>query len=62
MKSIHRVQACICFVKATMTSLFSLTEQIDEIRKIKLSSVICANGDHIERAQLFVMVLPDHEM
>ncbi|XP_043221508.1 peroxidase-like isoform X1 [Amphibalanus amphitrite] len=37
-------------------------EQIDEIRKIKLSSVICANGDHIERAQLYVMVLPDHEI
>ena len=48
--------------RTSVTFCPTSAEQIDEIRKIKLSSVICANGDHSERAQLYVMVLPDHEM
>ena len=38
------------------------TEQVNEIRRVKLSRVICDNSDHIETVQVYVMVLPDAEM
>lgn len=37
-------------------------EQIDEIRRLKLSSIVCDNTDHIEKVQLYAMVLPDHKV
>lgn len=42
-------------------SSFTL-EQLAEIRKIKLSRVICDNSDNIENVQVYAMVLPDHEI
>lgn len=38
------------------------SEQLQEIRKLKLSRVICDNSDDIETIQVYVMVLPDNEM
>lgn len=38
------------------------SEQLNEIRRIKLSRLICDNGDRIETAQVYVMVLPDPDM
>lgn len=40
----------------------SMTEQVNEIRRVKLSRLICDNGDRIESAQVYVMVLPDPQM
>ncbi|XP_039276862.1 chorion peroxidase [Nilaparvata lugens] len=37
-------------------------EQLQEIRKIKLSRVICDNTDLIDTIQIYPMVLPDHEI
>lgn len=37
-------------------------EQLQEIRKAKLSRVICDNTDLIDTTQIYPMVLPDHEM
>lgn len=37
-------------------------EQLQEIRKVKLSRVICDNTDLIDTIQIYPMVLPDHEM
>lgn len=37
-------------------------EQLQEIRKIKLSRLICDNTDLIDTIQIYPMVLPDHEM
>ena len=37
-------------------------DQLNEIRKVKLSRLVCDNGDRIETAQVYVMVLPDPEM
>ncbi|XP_037080364.1 peroxidase-like isoform X2 [Pollicipes pollicipes] len=37
-------------------------EQIDEIRKVKLSNLICDNSDQIDKVQIYQMVLPDHEI
>ncbi|KAJ8894606.1 hypothetical protein PR048_007270 [Dryococelus australis] len=37
-------------------------EQLQEIRKVKLSRVICDNTDLIDTIQVYPMVLPDHEM
>lgn len=37
-------------------------EQLQEIRKIKLSRVICDNTDLIDSIQIYPMVLPDHEL
>jgi len=42
-------------------SSFTL-EQLDEIRRVKLSRVICDNSDKIEDIQVYAMVLPDHEI
>jgi peroxidase len=42
-------------------SSFTL-EQLSEIRKVKLSRMICDNGDDIETIQVYGMVLPDHEI
>jgi hypothetical protein len=42
-------------------SSFTL-EQLNEIRKIKLSRLICDNGDDIDTIQIYAMVLPDHEI
>jgi hypothetical protein len=42
-------------------SSFTL-EQLREIRKIKLSRIICDNTDEIETIQIYAMVLPDHEI
>ncbi|CAH1406028.1 unnamed protein product [Nezara viridula] len=37
-------------------------EQLQELRKIKLSRVICDNTDLIDTIQVYPMVLPDHEI
>ncbi|XP_063243494.1 peroxidase-like [Bacillus rossius redtenbacheri] len=37
-------------------------EQLQEIRKLKLSRVICDNTDLIDTIQVYPMVLPDHEI
>ncbi|XP_043246225.1 peroxidase-like [Amphibalanus amphitrite] len=37
-------------------------EQIGEIKKMKLSSIICDNSDHIDYIQPYVMVLSDPEI
>lgn len=42
-------------------SSFTL-EQLNEIRKMKLSRVLCDAGDEIETVQVYAMVLPDHEI
>ncbi|MCL4126202.1 UNVERIFIED_CONTAM: hypothetical protein GTU68_019581 [Idotea baltica] len=36
--------------------------QLEEIRKIKLSRVICDNSDDIKTVQVYAMVLPDHDI
>jgi len=36
--------------------------QLEEIRKIKLSRIICDNSDDIHKMQVYAMVLPDHEI
>jgi hypothetical protein len=42
-------------------SSFTL-EQLAEIRKIKLSRIICDNTDEMDTIQVYAMVLPDHEI
>ncbi|XP_050718899.1 peroxidase-like [Eriocheir sinensis] len=42
-------------------SSFTL-EQLDEIRKVKLSRIICDNSDDIKHMQVYAMVLPDNEI
>jgi hypothetical protein len=42
-------------------SSFTL-EQLAEIRKMKLSRVLCDNSDDIDNIQVYAMVLPDHEI
>jgi len=42
-------------------SSFTL-EQLAEIRRVKLSRVLCDNSDDIENVQVYAMVLPDHEI
>ncbi|XP_071750194.1 LOW QUALITY PROTEIN: salivary peroxidase/catechol oxidase-like [Lepeophtheirus salmonis] len=42
-------------------SSFTL-EQLEEIRKIKFSRILCDNSDTIENMQVYAMVLPDHEI
>lgn len=37
-------------------------EQLEEIRKIKLSRILCDNSDDIKVMQVYAMVLPDHEI
>ncbi|KAG0719117.1 Thyroid peroxidase [Chionoecetes opilio] len=37
-------------------------DQLEELRKIKLSRVICDNSDDIKTIQIYAMVLPDHEI
>jgi len=37
-------------------------EQLNEIRKVKLSRIICDNGDDMSTMQVYAMVLPDHEI
>ncbi|EFX81607.1 hypothetical protein DAPPUDRAFT_317231 [Daphnia pulex] len=37
-------------------------DQVNEIRKIKLSRLLCDNGDRIETAQVYAMVLPDPQI
>lgn len=36
--------------------------QLEEIRKVKLSRIICDNSDEIKTMQVYAMVLPDHEI
>ena len=45
-----------------MNGFFKLAEQVREIRKIKLSRIVCDNSDNIDTAQVYAMVLPDPEM
>lgn len=42
-------------------SSFTL-EQVNEIRKVKLSRILCDNSDDIDSLQVYSMVLPDHEI
>lgn len=42
--------------------MFFLSEQLEEIRKVKLSRIVCDNSDDIKKIQIYVMVLPDHDM
>lgn len=37
-------------------------EQLNEIRKVKLSRVLCDNADDLENVQVYAMVLPDHKI
>jgi len=37
-------------------------EQLNEIRKVKLSTIFCDNGDDIDSMQVYAMVLPDNEI
>ncbi|KAB7497581.1 Thyroid peroxidase [Armadillidium nasatum] len=36
--------------------------QLEEIRKTKLSRVVCDNSDDIKTIQVYAMVLPDHDI
>lgn len=38
------------------------SDQLQEIRKVKLSRVMCDNTDLIDSIQIYPMVLPDHEL
>ena len=38
------------------------TDQLEELRKTKLSRIVCDNSDDIKSVQVYVMVLPDHDM
>ena len=42
-------------------SSFTL-EQLHEIRKVKLSRVLCDNGDDMDKVQVYAMVLADHKI
>jgi len=42
-------------------SSFTL-EQLNEIRHVKLSRILCDNSDDLENVQVYAMVLPDHEI
>eukprot|EP00095_Tigriopus_kingsejongensis_P008509 snap_masked-scaffold181_size278858-processed-gene-1.12 protein:Tk08509 transcript:snap_masked-scaffold181_size278858-processed-gene-1.12-mRNA-1 annotation:"hypothetical protein DAPPUDRAFT_301956" len=44
-----------------LPSSFTL-EQLQEIRKIRLSRLICDNSDDIDSVQVYAMVLPDHDI
>jgi hypothetical protein len=61
--SIRKMLIC-SFTTANKTIKLCSThaDQVNEIRKVKLSRVICDNSDHIETVQVYVMVLPDAEM
>jgi len=37
-------------------------EQLTEIRRVKLSRVVCDNSDDVTDIQVYAMVLPDHEI
>ena len=39
-----------------------ITGQLEEIRKVKLSRIICDNSDDIKTMQVYAMVLPDYDM
>ena len=36
--------------------------QLNEIRRVKLSRIVCDNSDQLESAQVYVMVLPDPKL
>lgn len=38
------------------------SEQLDEIRKVKLSQLLCQNSDDIKSIQVFAMTLPDGKL
>merc|ERR1719479_469783 len=42
--------------------VYASPEQLAEIRRVKLSRVLCDNSDDLETVQVYAMVLPDHEI
>ena len=38
------------------TSTFLFSDQLAEIRKVRLSRILCANGDYIDHIQPFVLL------
>ena len=42
--------------------MYVFAEQLQEIRKVKLSRVLCDNTDLLDTVQIYAMILPDHEM
>lgn len=46
----------------THLTLSWFLEQLREIRRVKLSRLICDNSDKLDSAQVYVMVLPDPKM
>lgn len=41
---------------------FVITDQLQEIRNVRLARLVCDNTDIIDTIQMYPMVLPDHEL
>ena len=68
-KNDNRVLTSSCCLVGNLNSCslriidtFLIVAQLNEIRKVKLSRIVCDNSDHIESAQIYVMVLPDPQV
>jgi hypothetical protein len=51
----------LAWIRSSNESVY-IADQLNEIRKTKLSRLVCDNSDKIEEVQVYVMVLPDHDM